>query len=128
MQSRIREFLDRMGHTVCKPLPFESLRDILRTSVRSRAPHGWCLLSQYGNEYTLSLFKKEAYHDALTRRTQISGILSQWAHKLRKGLVDTRMFQPGGSSCRLEAEEKSGLRDCVHFAQAFEYFFLRRQT
>jgi len=85
MQSRVREFLDRMGHTVCEPLPFESLRDILRIRVRSRAPHGWCLLSQYGNKYTLSLFKKVEYRDALTRRSQISGILSQWAHKLRKG-------------------------------------------
>src|SRR6266702_8415333 len=44
-----REFLDRMGYTVCEPLPFESLKDILRTRVRSRAPHGCCLLSQCGN-------------------------------------------------------------------------------
>jgi hypothetical protein len=37
--------------------------------------------------------------------------------------VDICTFQPDGSSCRLEAEEKSGLRDWVHFAQALEYFF-----
>src|SRR5450759_713526 len=50
----VREFLDRMGYTVCEPLPFESLKDILRTRVRSRAPHGCCLLSQWGNkQYTL---------------------------------------------------------------------------
>jgi hypothetical protein len=122
MQCRAREFLDRIGLTVCEPLPFESLRDILRTSSEVVLRMG-VAFSQCGNKYTLSLFKREEYHDVLTKRSQISGILSQWAHKLRKGLVDTRTFQPGGSSCRLEAEEKSGLRDCVHFAQAFGYFF-----
>src|SRR6266487_127754 len=56
----LRESLERMAHTVCKPLPVKFLRRILGKRTRSRAPYEYGLLSQDGNKSTL--FSLKRYH------------------------------------------------------------------